>query len=117
MNAAIRLELDHGIARVTLARPGVHNAFDDDVIAQLTEALQAAEADSEVRAVVLSGDGPTFSSCPSVATSRRGSTKWRPARSTRLCWRRRGSTGWGLRRGMRSALTSCCRPRARPQWG
>ncbi|PIQ38014.1 MAG: enoyl-CoA hydratase, partial [Lysobacterales bacterium CG17_big_fil_post_rev_8_21_14_2_50_64_11] len=46
---------------ITLDRPQVHNAFDGKLIAELTQALQRAEADPEVRAVVLSGRGGTFS--------------------------------------------------------
>src|SRR5688572_10434577 len=55
------LTTDAGIARLTLARAGVHNAFDDALIAELTAALQALDADPAVRAVVLTGDGGTFS--------------------------------------------------------
>ena len=58
---AIRIERQAGIARVTLARAGVHNAFDDVLIAELTDALRALDADDTVRAVVLTGDGATFS--------------------------------------------------------
>lgn len=49
------------IARITLNRPGVHNAFDDALIAALIDALAEAEADSGVRLVVLSGEGASFS--------------------------------------------------------
>ena len=45
MTAAIRLERDAGLARLALARPQVHNAFDDALIAELTEALRALDAD------------------------------------------------------------------------
>ncbi len=58
---AVRIERDGHTARVTLARAGVHNAFDDALIAELTEALVALDADTSVRAVVLTGDGSTFS--------------------------------------------------------
>jgi len=46
---------------ITLDRPQVHNAFDGKLIAELTQALQRAEAAPEVRAVVLTGRGGTFS--------------------------------------------------------
>lgn len=46
---------------ITLDRPQVHNAFDAALIAELTLALQRAEADAAVRAVVLTGRGNTFS--------------------------------------------------------
>ena len=50
------------IARVTLARPQVRNAFDATLIAELRAAFAALarEAPAELRAVVLAGDGETF---------------------------------------------------------
>jgi methylglutaconyl-CoA hydratase len=50
-----------GVARLTLNRPEVHNAFDDGLIAELTAALETLDADDAVRAVVLTGNGSTFS--------------------------------------------------------
>lgn len=58
---AVRLERHADVARVQLARPSIHNAFDDALIAELTAVLAAVDADPGVRAVVLSGDGATFS--------------------------------------------------------
>jgi methylglutaconyl-CoA hydratase len=51
------------IARVTLARPQVRNAFDATLIAELRAAFAALarEAPDALRAVVLAGDGETFS--------------------------------------------------------
>ncbi|HXD36859.1 MAG TPA: enoyl-CoA hydratase-related protein [Rhodanobacter sp.] len=49
------------VAWLSLNRPQIHNAFDDALIAALTEALLQAEADPAVRAVVLSGNGSCFS--------------------------------------------------------
>ena len=46
---------------LTLDRPRVHNAFDDGLVATLTEALQQADADPAVRVVILSGTGSCFS--------------------------------------------------------
>jgi methylglutaconyl-CoA hydratase len=59
--SALRLELRGHVGWIALARPSVHNAFDDTLIAELTDALRAAEADTDVRMVVLTGDGGTFS--------------------------------------------------------
>ena len=61
----IRLERsgpDGVIARVTLTRPEVHNAFDASVIADLrsTFAALAREPAERLRGVVLAGDGPSF---------------------------------------------------------
>jgi methylglutaconyl-CoA hydratase len=53
---------DHAaIRRITLARPELHNAFDDHLIAELTAAIEAAGSDAAVRAVVLTGTGASFS--------------------------------------------------------
>ena len=49
-----------GVARVTLDRPEIRNAFDDALIAALTSALRELDADDAVRAVVLAGNGPAF---------------------------------------------------------
>ena len=50
------------VARVTLSRPEVHNAFDASLIAELRAAFAglAREPATELRAVVLAGDGPSF---------------------------------------------------------
>lgn len=50
-----------GVATVTLNRPQVHNAFDDAVIAELTQRLSQLGTDAAVRAVVLTGAGESFS--------------------------------------------------------
>jgi methylglutaconyl-CoA hydratase len=50
-----------GVARLTLARPERHNAFDPAMLAELTDAFGALGADPAVRVVVLAGEGPSFS--------------------------------------------------------
>lgn len=59
--ATLRVERRNGLAHVVMARPEVHNAFDDTLIAELTGALEALDQDASVRAVVLTGAGATFS--------------------------------------------------------
>jgi methylglutaconyl-CoA hydratase len=49
-----------GIARVTLNRPDVRNAFDDALIASLTRAFDELDRDNAVKVVVLAGNGPAF---------------------------------------------------------
>ena len=56
----LQLETRNAVALVTLDRPEVHNAFDETLIAELTRALRAVEADDNVRAVVLLGAGTSF---------------------------------------------------------
>jgi enoyl-CoA hydratase len=60
----IRYEtLDDGrIARITLARPESRNAQNRGMLVELGDAFLAAEADDEVRVVILCGNGLTFSS-------------------------------------------------------
>jgi methylglutaconyl-CoA hydratase len=53
--------IDGRIATVTLNRPERHNAFDDAIIAELTEALRSVETDSRVRLLVLAAAGKSFS--------------------------------------------------------
>jgi methylglutaconyl-CoA hydratase len=60
------------VARVALARPDVHNAFDASLIAELrsTFASLAREDPTALRVVVLSGDGPSFCAGADVAWMR-----------------------------------------------
>jgi methylglutaconyl-CoA hydratase len=60
------------VARVTLARPDVHNAFDASLIAELrsTFASLAREDPTALRVVVLSGEGPSFCAGADVAWMR-----------------------------------------------
>jgi len=53
-------ERDGPVLRLTLNRPEVRNAIDDEVIAALTAAGRSAADDPELRAVVLAGHGKTF---------------------------------------------------------
>lgn len=48
------------VATVTLDRPDVRNAFNETVIAELTGAFRALGDTPEVRAIVLTGNGPAF---------------------------------------------------------
>ncbi|ULE33506.1 enoyl-CoA hydratase [Mycobacterium sp. IDR2000157661] len=55
------LHSDHGAVRVlTLNRPGARNALSRDLIRATYAALTAADADEDVRAVVLTGADPAF---------------------------------------------------------
>lgn len=48
------------VAQVTLSRPEVRNAFNDEVIAELTTAFTELGQNKEVRAIVLAAVGPAF---------------------------------------------------------
>jgi methylglutaconyl-CoA hydratase len=49
-----------GIAIITLNRPEVHNAFDDVMIGELTQAFKTCGSDSTVRVVVIDAEGKSF---------------------------------------------------------
>ena len=55
------LSIDNAVARVTLNRPEVHNAFDDALIAELTDVFARVGQDVGARAVVLAATGKSFS--------------------------------------------------------
>ena len=54
-------EADDGVAKITLNRPIVLNAINKNVTRLLDAALDQAEADEDVRAVILTGAGRAFS--------------------------------------------------------
>lgn len=54
-------EVDRGVGIVTLNRADRHNAFDDQTIVELIDVMGAMEANPDVRVVVLSSTGKSFS--------------------------------------------------------
>lgn len=60
-----------GVARVTLNRPEVLNAFDEPLIAALTEAFTVLGADPRVRVIVLGATGRSFCAGADIAWMRR----------------------------------------------
>lgn len=61
-NSVVSKVDDNGVHTITLNRPDVHNAFDNEVIKELIVELEFIEDDSSARALVLTGTGKTFSS-------------------------------------------------------
>ncbi len=61
MTAALAIEHQGPVGLVTMNRPERHNAFDDALIAELTDALRSMEAEDSVRLVVLAATGRSFS--------------------------------------------------------
>lgn len=60
MTQALTVAVNDRIARITLTRPEVRNAFNDEVIQQLKAAFESVGAMDGVRAVVLAAEGPAF---------------------------------------------------------
>ena len=54
----IRYEVAEGIAKLTINRPEVRNAFRPETLVELSDALERAREDTEVGVVVLTGEGP-----------------------------------------------------------
>ena len=61
MNKVITQIDSRGIAQVTLNNPDKHNAFDDQMIIQLTEAFHTVAANPDVRIMLLKSEGKSFS--------------------------------------------------------
>ena len=61
MYETLELERNGGVATLWMNRPELHNAFDAQLIGDLTSALVAVGQDESVRVVVLEGEGASFS--------------------------------------------------------
>jgi len=57
---ALTVTLQDGVQTLTLSRPDVRNAFNDEVIAELKNAFIAVAQNPQVRCVVLAAEGPAF---------------------------------------------------------
>lgn len=61
MESKVQLQRNAHLATLTLNRPEVSNAFDQDVILELTQHLKELATDPEVRVLLLRGEGKHFS--------------------------------------------------------
>ncbi len=95
--SALRIERDGPVLRVTMAKPERRNAFDAALIADLTGAFADV---GDVRAVVLSGDGASFSAGADV--------EWMRS-SVDLSYEENVADALRLR-GMLEAIDSCPAP-------
>jgi len=71
MSTALTVAVQDRIARITLNRPEVRNAFNDAVIQELKAAFEAVGARDDVRAVVLAAVGPAFCAGADLSWMRR----------------------------------------------
>jgi len=60
MSANLDISHDGAVARVTLNRPDVRNAFNDQLIAELTQAFTTLGHQADVRCIMLAGHGSAF---------------------------------------------------------
>ncbi|MDQ6523445.1 crotonase/enoyl-CoA hydratase family protein [Nocardioides sp. LHD-245] len=77
----VTLRVEDRIATLSFARPDRLNAFTDTMEAELIEALDAIDADDEVRVVVLTGEGGAFCAGMDLSESSDAFTRWRTSPS------------------------------------
>lgn len=58
----LRYAVENGVATITLNRPDVYNALNDEITYELQDALKAVAKDAAARVVVLTGAGKAFCS-------------------------------------------------------
>ncbi|MDP6708494.1 MAG: crotonase/enoyl-CoA hydratase family protein [Alphaproteobacteria bacterium] len=92
--AKVLYEKDGRIGRITLNRPQVMNAIDDDLPVELAAAVAEADADPDVHVMVLSGAGRAFCAGYDLAHYAEGDSTnqvtqempWDPIRDYRFMW-------------------------------
>src|SRR6188768_1238673 len=74
----IRFETADGIAKITINRPEVRNAFRPETLIEISDALERAREDSSVGVIVLTGEGP-LAFCSGGDQRVRGDTGYVPS--------------------------------------
>src|ERR1700688_4438888 len=57
---AVRIETDHGVRSIVLCRAAEYNTITPQLRDELDAAIEAADADHEVRVILLRAEGPAF---------------------------------------------------------
>jgi methylglutaconyl-CoA hydratase len=70
----LKIETAGAIATLTLDRPAVHNAFNDELIARITKAVEELGAHPGIRVIVLRANGPSFSAGGDLNWMKRAAT-------------------------------------------
>lgn len=60
MSETLSIRLSNHVGSITMNRPDVRNAFNDEVIAEITQAFAELGAREDVRCIVLAAEGPAF---------------------------------------------------------
>jgi methylglutaconyl-CoA hydratase len=60
MSATLKISVAQHVGSITLNRPDVRNAFNDEVIAEITQAFTELGARDDVRCIVLAAEGVAF---------------------------------------------------------
>ena len=69
---AIRYDLEDGVLTITLNRPDRLNAFNGQMAAEMMDAFDRADADDDIRAIIVTGEGRGF--CAGADLSSGGDT-------------------------------------------
>lgn len=77
----IKYEVEEGILTLTLDRPEAMNAFTREMLAEMLDACDRADADDEIKAIIVTGSGRAF--CAGADLSSGGNTFDADARSDR----------------------------------
>ncbi|HEX2737952.1 MAG TPA: enoyl-CoA hydratase [Acidimicrobiia bacterium] len=80
--AMINYDVNGPVATVTLARPGQANAQNTQLLDELDAALDIADADDDVRVVVLAAEGKHFSAGHDLKELLAGTDRWAGSRDT-----------------------------------
>lgn len=72
--STLEIQRDGAVATLWMNRPEVFNAFDEQLIVELTQACQALDHDDSVRVVVLAGRGRHFSAGADLNWMRRAAS-------------------------------------------
>ena len=68
----VKLEVKDGIATITMSRAEAMNALNDKVLRELKEVVGQLREDSDIRAVIITGEGPAFISGADIRTMLEG---------------------------------------------
>jgi methylglutaconyl-CoA hydratase len=71
MSSFVHQQVERGVATITLSRPELHNAFNEEVMNAVTQAFVERGADPLVRVIVLAGAGKSFCAGADVHWMRR----------------------------------------------
>lgn len=74
MTTSLETIRENGVATVWMNRPEVHNVFDEQVIAEITQVITDLNADGTVGVIVLAGRGRNFSAGGDLAWMQRAAT-------------------------------------------
>ncbi|HEX5094518.1 MAG TPA: enoyl-CoA hydratase-related protein, partial [Acidimicrobiia bacterium] len=80
--STLRYEVSGPVATITLARPDAANAQNSQMIDELDAAFDRADADDDVRVVVLAGEGKHFSAGHDLKELLAGDEHWAAMRDT-----------------------------------